>query len=366
METGRATMQRLRERLICLDGPADGNALWGFHFLEAVAAFYADGATSAQPALRRALSVRPGAGFDRAYPPDLEEVYLQIQAQVLQAEPAVVVAAGAGDPLGEVWVDGVRVGSEPVPLVPGEHLLQLAGSDGTLRGGFVHLHAGEVLAVGDPAHVGDALEELTPKAQRVVARWLRERLDRDAGTRTWFADGSGTVVPLGQASAGRRVAARDGPPILLLGVGGGYGVAERDSYGAFAIDVNLRIAGPMRVVAWARPSLGAIVTSPHDGARVLPVLVPFGVGPQLRFDGPVRPFVAVSVQLALDQEGVEAARLAGTDPTTRLLAGALLSGGVEIPLGAAPVAIAPSGEVGFLGRHPVARGLVSLVLSIGS
>ena len=364
MATGRMTLERARSRLVCLTEEADGEALWKVHFAEAVAAYYAtDTTTSAIPALRRALSVRPGAGYDPAYPPQLEQVYLDIQADVLQAGSATAVGAG------EVWIDGVALGPAPAPVVPGEHLLQVRSPDGKVRGGFVTVAAGDVLAVGDPAGLGEALLALDPASRGVLAEWLRPRAAVSPAARIWIVDAAGTVAPLEEAEGGGRVRAPSPGAPLVLAVGGGYAAADRASYGAVSLDVSVGLVGILRFDAWARVTISGGVPSPVDGEVRRAVLVPFGFGPSLRFDGPVDPFVGLSLQLGIDQEGTEAKRLhPGTAPNPEAIpmAGLLLTGGVAIPLGPTPLDLRVVGEVGFLGEvHPVARALVQLGVRVG-
>lgn len=365
METGRATLERARSRLVCLTEWADGEALWGFHFAEAVAEFYATGSTaSAQPALRRALSMRPGEGYDPAYPPQLETVYLSMQTELLGKAPATIVAT----PGEEVWMDGVPMGLVPAPVVPGEHLLQFVGGDGTIRGGFVTLAPDQVLAVGDPKTLGDALEGLAPTLRATLAGWLRPRAAVPSGVRVWVVDGSNHVVPLEGPTEAVTLGGRAPEVPLLAAIGGGYAAADEDSYGAIALDVSVGLVGPLRLHAWARVTIGAGVPSETDGAVRVPILVPFGFGPELRLDGPVDPFVSVCLQLGIDQEGTEAYRLhpdVAPLPEAVPLGGLLLSGGVAIPLGGSPLELRAVGEGGFLGRHPVVRGLVSIGVGVG-
>jgi len=115
-------------------------------------------------------------------------------------------------------------------------------------------------------------------------------------------------------------------------------------------------------------TIGGGVASEVDGAVRVPILVPFGFGPELRFDGPVDPFVSVSFQLGVDQEGTEAHRLypdLAPIPEAVPLGGVLVSGGVAIPLGSAPLEVRVVGEAGVLGRHPVARALVAIGVAFG-
>jgi hypothetical protein len=87
------------------------------------------------------------------------------------------------------------------------------------------------------------------------------------------------------------------------------------------------------------------------------VLVAFGVGPALRWEGPVRPGIELRFQLAPNNSPFSEAKL---------LAGALVSGGVGIGLGRSPLALRPVAEVGFLGRMFLVRGGLQLVASFGA
>ena len=120
------------------------------------------------------------------------------------------------------------------------------------------------------------------------------------------------------------------------------------------------MAGPLRLLVLARPSLSA----PHqraDGSVVDPpqrsVLFAAGVGPQLMFGSTVRPRVAAVFQLGPNSSSASAAVV---------LPGAALVGGLDIALGASPLLLSPGVEVGFLGPFFALRAGVQIGFAFGS
>jgi hypothetical protein len=98
-------------------------------------------------------------------------------------------------------------------------------------------------------------------------------------------------------------------------------------------------------------------TSENDaGGQSLSVLVPFGVGPHLRFGGAdqVSPSLAVLAHLAFDADA----------DGVRFLPGVAAHAGVDVPLGSSPLALRPAVEVGNLARLFVLRAGVSVVVSL--
>ena len=83
----------------------------------------------------------------------------------------------------------------------------------------------------------------------------------------------------------------------------------------------------------------------NNGRSVMPL---FGVGPMLRFASPIYGFVGLLLQLSPDSWG-----LLGSP----FLAGAAITGGVEIPFGESPLGLRLSGEVGNLHASITVRGM---------
>jgi len=158
---------------------------------------------------------------------------------------------------------------------------------------------------------------------------------------------------------------RAGPPLLQVGVGGSYQLALDPPapfhYGTIGIDVSVRIVGPLRVMAFARPSISGVNLTvegslPLEERRSRSVIVPFGVGPHLRLGSPqkVSPSVAVLGHFAVnsDVDGV------------RFLPGVALHAGIDLPFGQTPIALRPFVEIGNLARLFVLRGGATVVVSI--
>jgi hypothetical protein len=361
VEEGQARLSALRNRLGCLDSPADPESLWSLHFLEAVTAHFAAGAEAAMPALERALAVRPGAAYDDSYPPDLRDAYLAAQQGVMSAGWARIL------PMGElegqaVLVDGTEVPAAGLEVIPGEHLLQLRSADGVLRGGSLVLEGGGLLVVAAPRKLARALTGLDRGQQEALASWLGPLLAAPPDARIWIADQGREFVQLGEDGGLVRPAATrqtDGfqAPLLQIAVGGGAQRIHHWSYGMFAVDVSVRLVGPLRLRVFARPAIG--VASESAPGQV-PVVVPFGLGPQLRLPGPVHFRVGALFQMALDSNE-------SPEGDTRLIAGLAGTVGADIPLPNSPLALRPSFEGGVLGAvpWPFVRGLVEVVIELG-
>ena len=345
-EAGLAALTGLRAQLGCMSEPVDAEGLWTLHFLEAVAASYAEG--DPEPSLRRALAIRPGQAYDDSYPPELRDAYLQAQESALSSGRAMVVTSAVE----LAWLDGVPLGKGVTPVTPGEHLLQVQGSDGALRGGLVRLAPDAVTAVGTDGALFSFAQGLDEARRAALASSLAGGLDRSV----WIV-ADGEVLALsgdppdfrGRPRAGSPQAA----PIFTAAVGGGWQMAGTDyHYGVLAIDADLRLVGPLRLMAHVRPSVGQRSEPDSSGRTWAPVLVAFGVGPVVRIEGIVRPRFGVALQLSLD-------RAPGAD-APRLLDGVFGSAAIELPLGDSPLAVRPVFEAGFLGRNLVLRGLIQL------
>jgi MYXO-CTERM domain-containing protein len=189
-----------------------------------------------------------------------------------------------------------------------------------------------------------------------------------------FVDGPGVAedYPSLAKDARRRLrslsrAAQDtaGPlpaPTVAIGLGGGYQLTaapdEPFHFGLVSLDVSIKLYRILRLNVFARPGF----TGPlrHDSGvlvepRLYTTLVAFGLGPELRWEGPVRPQVSLRLQLAPDD---------GAHAEGKLLVGALLAGGLDIGLGRSPLALRPMVEVGFLSRLFVLRGGIQVVVGL--
>ena len=349
VEQGLAKLAGLRRQLGCLTDPVDTDSLYSLHFLEAVAANYSAAPEDAKSSLARALAIRPGQAFDDSYPPELREVYATEQERILKAGRAHVAVTAAD----LAWIDGLALGAGATPVTAGEHLLQVRGGDGLLRGGLVTLQPAEVTAVGTDGTLIELAQSLDSARRAELGASL-------ADGHVWVADAK-TVLPLiGNLPDPPPIAGATGrSPIFLAGLGGGWqmaGTGAGHQYGTLAFDASLRLVGPLRVMVHVRPSLGAPVDGwPGTDRTYAPLLVAFGVGPIVRFEGKVSPRFGAALQLSVD-------KAPGAEEAT-VVVGVFGTAGVEIGLGSSPLALRPSFEGGFMGRHAVVRGLLQVVIA---
>lgn len=357
IEAARSRMAGLEQTLSCLAEPPDNERLWQMHFLSALIEAFDGNLATAEISLRRALVLRPGERYDPAYPPDLGERYVQLQAELLAASSAV--AHVATTPAWNLWIDGQPVVSGSVSLVPGRHLMQLKTGSG-MRGWFVDLKPGDSVVVGPPDRLAARLAELGRDERAGLAAQLLSRLGRRPDTDLWFDDGDRTVRLSAGGGAASAVSGVFAPRRRLeLAIGGGYLRASDWNYGSIAADVSVGVVGPLRIAAFARPSIGEPgrwpSDAPADAAVVRPILTPFGLLAEVEFGLPVRPRLGVGLQLAANPDG--------TAPAADFLTGVHGRVGVDLPLNDA-VAVRIQGELGNLGRFFAASGVVEAVISL--
>ncbi len=148
-------------------------------------------------------------------------------------------------------------------------------------------------------------------------------------------------------------------PAFLLGVAGGYQRTGAYNYGGFGIDGSFRLVRFLRLEIQGRGGVSVSYTDPLG--QTAPVarymLLSFGVGPMFEFSGPVRPRVGVLFQAGINPAGV------GDDV---FLPGVNVHGGVELPLGASPVALRPYVEIGNLATMFTVRAGLGVVIGVGS
>lgn len=358
--TGRDAIAQVRSRLGCLAEPASGEELWRLHFLEAVAASYSFGPAAALPALERALAMRPGAGFDPSYPPDLGRLYAAAQEKVLGQGHAFIVTTSA-EGAGAAWVDGNAVPKEAGQLVaPGEHLLQIRGIDGVLRGGTATLRDGDVVVIGDPKKIGALLLRMDRTRQRTLARWLGRTLAQTEDRRVWVTDGGGSLVRLAERNEDL---GSQRPGSVGIAARGGYQLLSRHSAAILAVDGDVRIAGPLHVTVHGRLSIGAPWTNAIDGTQSVPLLVPFGAGVEARSPGRTTTSFGLAFSGAFDQQGAELARALpalGATTSVRFLPGLLGSVGVDHLPREQRLRLSVRLEGGILGLAPVVRLLAGV------
>ena len=354
LEVARGLLNGLVPRLGCLGAPADPEDLWKLGFLEAVALHFGPVAAPelVRAALARAIAARPGQAYDESFPPELRELYLEVQQEALGRGWTTAHAAG------RVFIDGALVPDSGLQILPGTHLVQVVGPDELLRGGSIRVDDDAVL-VGRAEDMAAVARGLSPESQRGLGRWLWERLTEGEGERAWIVAPGPDVVALGESAptgvttiTGRAWA---GQPSVQISVGAGYQRLDRWNYLATEARLSVRVVGPLRVAAWVLPAIGEVRTDPLDGRDHVPVLPSVAIGALLRFAGPVQPVVGAAFHLAPD---------ANRSPDLPVLPGALGVVGVQLPLGRSPLSLEPLLEGGVLGSWPLLRGMLTATISI--
>jgi hypothetical protein len=181
-------------------------------------------------------------------------------------------------------------------------------------------------------------------------------------------DSKNRIVRLERAIAG--VVDRPVQPFFILGLGGGYQRIEAPGvekggwhYGVAALDVSFRLKGPLALMGFARLGWSEETRDTTDEEadgdaelRTFSLQTAFGLGPMLRFAGPVYGFVGVLLQVAPNGQ-----------PTfdSPVLVGAALTGGLEIPFPDTPLGVRVYGEVGNLNDSITVRGMGGMILRMG-
>ncbi len=178
--------------------------------------------------------------------------------------------------------------------------------------------------------------------------------DEDLAAAKAKAEEGGEFSAAAESAALRRARSNAQVPFFLVAAGGGYQRTGAYNYVAIAADVSFGIVGPLRAEVTYRTGASLSYTN-EDGEteQIAYWLNAIGVGPALEFAGPVRPRVLVAFQIAPNPSEV------GGGP---VLLGALVSGGVDIPLGRSGLAFRPVVELGNLGPMLTFRGMAQLVV----
>ncbi|MCO4771203.1 MAG: hypothetical protein KDA24_14310, partial [Deltaproteobacteria bacterium] len=370
VDKAEAGLAGVRQTLACLEGKLDPSELWRLYFLEGVAAFYQQGLPAARSSLARALAVLPGQYFDPGYPPDLQELYLELQKGALEGGRALVVAGSSGDGPGAIYIDGFPVSGPGLAVVPGEHILQVRLENGRFAGAVVRLIEDDIVAAALPKHMAEAGRRMELEQQRVLASWVKRWAGVREG-RVWIRDGK-DVYRLGEIDADRIEVvgepSKAGPkgitltkaqrdPVVLLNLGGGYQFAGRGSYGGLSGEASIRVKGPFRVALGARVMFSQPVIDPATDESLGSMwMVPGLVGAQLRLVAPFVQIIGLHFQMAGNPGGTTGGPV---------LPGAALQLGAEFPLGSSRLLIRPSVEVGNLGKFFTFRALIGVGLALG-
>jgi len=137
---------------------------------------------------------------------------------------------------------------------------------------------------------------------------------------------------------------------LRFAIGGGYQHVQGFNYALVALDVGVRLVGPLTATVFARPSYGGRFVVDAGGDEPVPgviLMVPFGLGAGIQKpEGAIAPFVFAVFQGAVNQ----------VEPLAGFLAGAAIQGGVDFAPGDGPFIVRVQGEAGFLGASDVNSG----------
>ena len=337
----------------------------------------------AREAINEALTYDPEYQGIKGFPQALIDLLDERRETLAEISPAFLyIWPGPTDE--EVYVNGTlddESHNEGVRLVAGRHLVQVRGIGG-LRGLWVNVTGSEAtvvmpgsgrsiwteyaaspggerglrLLLADEFHgqQGDIHilhyrsrhrpEGLTIRSEgNELLRWSKTRADgtvRDAGA-------TGKPILPQQAIPGGR---------LRLTVGGGWQFAEPFHYVLMAVDLQVRIAGPLIIAAFARPGYGGEFRAVVDVDEADPVVgplffVPVGGAMGVQGAGDVAPYVLLGGQIAYNLDGVSASEYMG---------GLVLQGGVDISPPESPFLARVQGEAGFIGKHFNARTWVGV------
>jgi len=350
MDEAKARLLGIRQTLTCLAEPVAPEVIWDALFLSAVAATYADGyGPEARMFLARAHSVLPGRPFDQSYPPTLRDGFLRTQKEVLDDDSAQIVGSGVAEGPGAAWLDGRPLGSVPLEVRPGTHLLLVTDLDGNTRGAEIALRAGDVVAVATAETVGGVVLGMADGDRANLEYAVVGALRAPDATVRWLQPGR---------AAGGHTAGADPPPTdprLLVLAGAGYALTWPDHYIGIALDVSVRLVGPLRLDLLVRPAVSRkYMRGGLEGVSLLPA---FGLGLSVRIPtgAPVAPVFGVAGQLAPNTARAD---------VTGVLGGVLGRVGLDVSVGPVFV-LRPVFEAGTLGRLVTARGLLTVGVGVG-
>ena len=373
LERAISELDVIETLLPCAAAPVASEDLARLAFLRGAARFDQGDTDGARQTMGDALALDPEfeglKGFPQAHLDLLEEMRSSGEAPASGSlfswhKPGTAQA---------VYVDGRPVdhpARQGVEVRAGRHLVQVENTSGQLRGLWVRTSGVDAVIV-HPGAGNNIWEDggRTPGGEMAmrlmllsefeggdgdihVIRWKGRRVVSAAtfpaggGVRTSWGPEE-TVVDAG-SSARKPPSLR--PSRVRFALGGGYQYVHPFNYGMGAVDLGVRLVGPLTVTAFARPSFAGRVTvdtgsgEPESGGIVL---VPFGVGLSVqKHDGPVGPFVFGVFQGAMNQ----------VVPLGSFMLGAAVQGGVDIAPGDGPFLIRIQGEAGILGADSEATG----------
>lgn len=277
----------------------------------------------------------------------------------------------AGPGVTAVHIDGQAAedpGPAGVELGRGLHLVQLETADG-LRGLWVRTTGAESTIVmpgagralwrdlprGAGADKGLGLMILDEFGGRSGDVHMLQYRGRSRYALTW-PGGGGTptrwsegedprVRPDAEGDEFAAVAKADQPRRLRLAVGAGWQFVDPFHYALLAVEIGVRVAGPLEIGVIARPSFGGVHRFPTPaGAPEIEgplFFVPFGGYVAARKPGAVSPWVGAAGHAAWNQD-----RLVSPE----WLAGVMAIGGIDLAPTDGAFFLRIHGEAGFLGE----------------
>lgn len=329
--------------------------LFSWHREGSIEGLLVDGDEASDPG-REGVSVAPGRHLVQVKEPDGRLHGMWVRTTGMDA---VMVHPGSGR---RVWADGGRSdgGEMAMRLLllsefqgrDGDiHVLRFKGrrvisaatfpSDGGVRVDWAKAKApdapppddGEVADTTPPPAGGDGAEEAAEEEGEQPHRKAinREPTHREATSRPPPAGGAGETR-------------------LRFAIGGGYQHVQGFDYAMAAVDVNVRLVGPLTATVFARPAYGGRFLVDAGGSEPVTgviMLVPFGLGAGIQKpEGAIAPFVFGVFQGALNQ----------VEPIAGFLAGAAVQGGVDFAPEDGPFIVRIEGEAGFVGANDVHTG----------
>ncbi len=176
-----ATLQKLievRKSLPCLTGTIPAETLGTLYFYQGLMLMNLE-SDGADDAFRDAAAVAPLLQEDREHETRVREAWAAARDQVTRMTGELVVPNLPAD--ATVYLNGrpTEVGTEPISVYPGVHLLQIATEDHRLFGTLLRVRPGETTLV--PAEFiasltprGELILDVLPKRSHVVVRQGRE------------------------------------------------------------------------------------------------------------------------------------------------------------------------------------------------
>lgn len=126
VEQSRAALARAYEALSCQQATVPRESLLALYHLDALASIADEDSKASLFAVIRAVSVDPDAPPPSDFGPELASQHETWAGRLREDRVRVSV----NDREYTVWVDGLALGSEPVDLVTGEHVVQARGPEG--------------------------------------------------------------------------------------------------------------------------------------------------------------------------------------------------------------------------------------------